>query len=88
MLKIGLLTWEIGILAFTVAAILWALDLAAHASVWLPLLIIALVAPIVISAVCIRRFDRKEKTLERLRSNLLDRFEKGMLREAEKLRKK
>jgi membrane protein implicated in regulation of membrane protease activity len=88
MLKIGLLAWEIGILAFTVAAILWAFDLAVHVPLWLPLLIIALAAPIVISAVCIRRFDRKEKTLERLRSNLLDRFERGMLKEAEKLRKK
>jgi hypothetical protein len=88
MLKIGLLSWEIGVLAFTIAAFVWALDLAQHVSVWLPLLIVALASPLLISAVFIRKLDRKEKTLERLRSGLLGRLEEGMLKEAKKLHKK
>jgi TRAP-type C4-dicarboxylate transport system permease small subunit len=88
MLKIGVFMWEMGVFAFTVAAILWAIDLAPHVTVWLPLLIIALAAPIVISALFIRKLERKERTLEQLRKNLLDKFERGMLKEAEKLRGK
>ncbi len=85
--KMGVTSWIIGIVAFTASVYIWVgINIASGLfKVWAPLLIIALAAPIVISTIFIRRLIAKEKRLEQMRKNLLDRFEKAMLKKVEKM---
>jgi O-antigen/teichoic acid export membrane protein len=86
-LKVGLVSWVVGVITFTISVIFWiGTDLLfQRPGLWLPFLIIALAAPIVISAVLIRRLVIKERNMEMLRKNLLDKFEKAMLKRMGKL---
>ncbi len=87
MVKMGLASWIIGIVAFTASIYIWVgINIASGlVNIWAPLLIVALAAPIVISAIFIRRLVAKERRLEQMRKNLLDRFEKAMLKKVEKM---
>jgi hypothetical protein len=88
-IKVGLLVWAIGVLAFTVAAFARGSEFTLSViNVWLPLLIIALAAPVLVSASFIHKLDRREKTLRDRRKLLLSKFEREMLKEVKKFHKK
>jgi hypothetical protein len=90
MLRGGIMIWICGILAFAAAGVIQVgVDsLLKNWGVWAPLLIIALSAPLVISALFIRRLELKEKRMELIRKNLMEKFEQAMLKRVEKLVRK
>jgi hypothetical protein len=53
--------------------------------IWAPLLIIGLAAPVIITAVVLRKFAAKVKYLERLRHTLLTEYERAILKRVEKI---
>lgn len=87
MLRMGMVMWVVGVLVFSFSIFIWVgFDTAVqNPHVWLPLLIIALAAPNFISAAFVRRLVIKERRLEQLRKNLVDRFEKAMLKKMERM---
>jgi len=54
-------------------------------NVWIPLMIIALAFPVIITAAMIRKFSSKIKYLERVRRGLLSEYEKAILKRMEKI---
>lgn len=72
MLKFGLACWILGISAFFLAIMMTDAELFGVAQpVWASLLIIALAAPVTVTAVFVRRVAIKIKRLERIRRGLL-----------------
>lgn len=86
MLKFGMASWIFGLATFFFAVILMdAQLLTATFNVWVPLLIIALAVPVMITVVMIRKFARKIRYLERLRHGLLTEYERALLKKVEKM---
>lgn len=87
MIKIGLASWLLGIFMFLLAIfVLVGLQVLQQTfSVWVPLIIIALATPIVISAIFVHRIVMKIQRLERVRKSLMERYEKAMLKRVEKM---
>lgn len=81
MLKFGMAAWIFGLCTFFLAIIvlnpglIWEAPLLAA-----PLLIVAAAAPVLITAVVIRKFSYKIKRLERIRRALLTQYEKAVLK--------
>lgn len=84
MLKFGMAAWIFGLATFFSAVIVMDAQLLTPTySIWLPLLIIGLAAPVVITATMIRKFALKIKQLERIRRDLLGEYEKAILKRVE-----
>ncbi len=85
LLKYGIGAWIFGIAAFAATmAIFWGPEVIFEASPMIYfLLIIAGVAPILVSVVFIRRFRKKSDKLENLRNNLLNNYESALLDKVE-----
>lgn len=84
MLKFGLVAWVLGISAFFLAV--WMTDaeiFGVAQPVWTSLLVVALAAPVTITAVFVRRIAIKMKRLERIRRGLLTEYQKAVLRHME-----
>jgi membrane protein implicated in regulation of membrane protease activity len=81
MLKFGMAAWIFGLCTFFLAIVIlnpgliWEAPLLAA-----PLLVIAAAAPVLITAVVIRKFSYKIKRLERIRRGLLMQYEKAVLK--------
>jgi membrane protein implicated in regulation of membrane protease activity len=81
MLKFGMAAWIFGLCTFFLAIVIlnpgliWEAPLLAA-----PLLVIAAAAPVLITAVVIRKFSYKIKRLERIRRGLLVQYEKAVLK--------
>jgi len=90
MLRAGTLIWVCGVIIFVVSVLIsiGIESLTGTYGVWGPLLIIALSAPIVISAVFLRKLEKKEKHMEQMRKNLMEKFEQAMLKRVERMVKK
>jgi len=72
MLKFGLACWILGISAFFLAIMMTNAELFGVAQpVWASLLVVALAAPVTVTAVFVRRISTKIKCLERIRRGLL-----------------
>jgi len=87
MLKVGIATWVLGIIMFILGVLVSAgvQILQQTFNIWMPFLIIALVAPIVISALFVHKIVMKINRLERNRKNLMERYEKAMLKKVGKM---
>lgn len=86
MLKFGMAAWIFGLFTFFSAIFLMdARLLTTTYNLWVPLLIIALAIPVMITVVMIRKFARKIKYLERLRQGLLTEYERALLKRVEKM---
>jgi len=86
MLKFGFAAWVFGLLAFFLAIVLMDAQLLGTAQpVWTSLLIAALAAPVVVTAVLVRKFAVKIRRLERIRRGLLEEYEKAVLRRVEEI---
>ncbi len=84
MLKFGLVAWILGISAFFLAVWMADAELFGVAQpVWTSLLVVALAAPVTITAVFVRRIAIKMKRLERIRRGLLTEYQKAVLRHME-----
>lgn len=86
MLKFGMLSWIFGLAMFFTSVLL--IDsrlLGLSYNVWIPLLIIALAVPAIITVVMIQKFATKIKYLERLRRDLLGKYEKAILKRVDKM---
>lgn len=80
MLKFGMVSWIFGLLSFfSTMTILGSSLLGTTVSAWVPLLIIALAAPIGLTAMLLRKFAVRIKRLEIVRRKLLAEYEKAML---------
>lgn len=87
LLKMGMVMWVAGTILFFVTVLLFiGLDIATHTTnIWSPLLIIALASPITLSALFISRLERKMQKMERIRKNLMEEFEKAMVKRVKKI---
>ncbi|MDI6642790.1 MAG: hypothetical protein QMD95_01900 [Candidatus Hodarchaeaceae archaeon] len=84
MLKFGMAAWIFGLSTFFSAVIVMDAQLLVPTySIWLPLLILALAAPVAITAALIRKFALKIRYLERIRRDLLAEYEKAILKRVE-----
>ncbi len=84
MLKFGMAAWMFGLSTFFLAVVLMGAQLLAPTyHIWLPLLILGLAAPIVITASLIRKFSLKIRQLERIRRDLLAEYERAILKRVE-----
>ena len=90
MLRAGLAIWVGGVVVFFLSAtlLIGVQSLTTGLNVWSSLLIVALAAPILISALFIRRLEQKQRLLEQRRKNLMERFEEAMLKRVERIVKK
>lgn len=81
MLKFGLAAWVFGISVFLCSIVLADAQLLGETQpVWTSLLVLALAAPVVVTAVLVRKFSVKIKRLERIRRGLLTEYEKAVLK--------
>lgn len=86
MLKFGMACWVLGLSMFLLAIIIMdAKALSTTYNVWIPLLVIALAVPMMITATMIRKFTIKIKYLERLRQGLITKYEGAILKRVEKM---
>ncbi len=86
MLKLGMVAWILGLATFFFAIIVINAQLLTQTfNIWIPLLIIALAAPVIITVIMIRKFVRKIRYLERLRHGLLTEYERAILKRVEKM---
>ena len=86
MLKFGFAAWVFGLSAFLFAILVMNLELFGGTQpVWTSLLVVALAAPVMITAVLVRKFVVKIKRLERIRRGLLTEYERAVLRHVEKI---
>lgn len=86
MLKFGLAAWIFGLATFFFAIVVINLQaLMTTYNVWVPLLTIALAAPVAITVIMIRKFARKIRYLERLRRGLLTEYEEAILKRVKKM---
>lgn len=86
MLKFGMAAWIFGLATFFSAVTIMDAELLGPTyHIWLPLLIIALAAPIAITATLIRKFAVKIRRLERIRRSLLAEYEKAIVRRVEEM---
>ncbi|MFN4133258.1 MAG: hypothetical protein ACK4GQ_02685 [Candidatus Hadarchaeales archaeon] len=85
--KMGMAMWVGGtILFFATALFFIGLDVVLQVvNVWSALLIIALAAPIAISAMFVSRLEKKMKKMERMRKSLMEEFERAMMKRVGKL---
>lgn len=84
MLKFGMGAWIFGLSTFFSAIIIMDAQLLGPSyQIWLPILIIALAAPVAITASLIRKFAFKIKQVERIRRSLLAEYEKAILKRVE-----
>ena len=81
MLKFGFAAWVFGLSAFFFAIIIMNAEVfGAVQPVWTSLLVAALAAPVMVTAVLVRKFAVKIRRLERIRRGLLAEYEKAVLR--------
>ena len=86
LLKFGVIFWVFGLGMFFSAIIIINANLLPQSyGIWAPLLIIGLAAPVIITAVVLRKFAAKIKYLERLRHTLLTEYERAILKRVEKI---
>lgn len=86
LLKFGVIFWVFGLGMFFSAIIIINANLLPQSyGIWAPLLIIGLAAPVIITAVVLRKFAAKVKYLERLRHTLLTEYERAILKRVEKI---
>jgi hypothetical protein len=86
MLKFGFAAWIFGLSIFFSAVMVMDVALLVAAQpVWAPLLVVALAAPVVVTAVLVRKFAVKIKRLERIRRGLLEEYERAVLRRVEEM---
>ena len=86
MLKFGMAAWIFGLCTFFFAVVVINIQLLGTTyHIWLPLLIIALAAPVAITATLIRKFAVKIRHLERVRRDLLTEYEKAILKRVERI---
>jgi peptidoglycan/LPS O-acetylase OafA/YrhL len=87
MLKMGIASWLLGLFMFLLAAfILVSFQVLQQTfSIWIPLILVALATPIIISAVFVHRIVMKISRLERARKNLMEKYEKAMLKRVEQM---
>jgi hypothetical protein len=86
MLKFGFAAWVFGFLTFFFAILMMNVELFGGTQpVWAPSLVIALAAPVMITAMLVRKFAIKIKRLERIRRGLLVEYEKAVLQHVEKM---
>ncbi len=86
MLKFGFVAWVFGLSAFFSAILLMNTELFGAAQpIWTSLLVVALAAPVMITAMLVRKFVVKIKRLERIRRGLLGEYERAVLRHVEEI---
>lgn len=86
MLKFGLAAWVFGLSAFFFAILIMDAELFGAAQpAWTSLLVVALAAPVIVTAMLVRKFAIKIKRLERIRRGLLAEYQKAVLRHVERL---
>lgn len=86
LLKFGIIFWIFGMgMFFTAMIIIDIRYLPQSFGIWAPLLIIALVIPIILTAIMLRKFGAKIRYLERLRHTLLTEYERAILKRVEKI---
>lgn len=86
MLKFGIVAWVFGLVMFFSAVLLMDSRLLSPTyHIWLPLLILALAAPVAITASMVRKFAVEIKRLERIRRSLLAEYERAMLKRVEEM---
>lgn len=84
LLKFGMAAWIFGLSAFFSAIVIMNAELLGSTyQVWVPIIIIALAAPVIITASLIRKFAIKIRQLERIRRGLLAEYEKAILKRVE-----
>ncbi len=80
LLKFGMASWIFGVSSFFSTITVLDLGLLGNTfSMWLPLLITALAAPVATTGVLVRKFSIRMKRLEVLRRKLLAEYEKAKL---------
>jgi hypothetical protein len=80
MLKFGMASWIFGLSSFFSAMTILNISLlGASSSTWLPLLVLALAAPVGLTGVLVRKFAVRIKHLEIVKRKLLAEYEKAML---------
>ncbi|MEW6593182.1 MAG: hypothetical protein AB1305_05915 [Candidatus Hadarchaeota archaeon] len=87
MMKMGMASWVVGLLMFLFGVVVFTgfqILFNTH-GVWIPLIIIAMAVPIMITAVFVHRIVVKIRRLERARKALLDKYEKAMLKKVQKM---
>lgn len=86
LLKFGIIFWVIGLgMFFTAITIINVNLLPQSYGIWGPLLILGLAAPVILTAIVLRKFAAKIKYLERLRHTLLTEYERAILKRVEKI---
>lgn len=85
MLKFGFASWIFGIACFFSILIAYDSRLLGGSPTAYPLLIIAAVAPITITAILIRKFNAKIKHIEHVRKTLLVEYERAILKRVDKI---
>ncbi|MEM3402586.1 MAG: hypothetical protein QW179_02865 [Candidatus Hadarchaeales archaeon] len=87
LVKMGMAMWVVGtILFFATALFFIGLDVALRVvNIWSALLIVALAAPITLSAMFVSRLEKKMRKMERIRKGLMEEFEKAMIKRVGKL---
>ncbi len=88
MLRFGFASWILGLVLFFFILVIRGLEFLGRLSLAYPLLIIAIVVPIFITAFSVRKFNAKLKRLERVRKLLLTDYERAILKRADTLIKK
>ncbi|MEW6222739.1 MAG: hypothetical protein AB1476_05485 [Candidatus Hadarchaeota archaeon] len=87
MMKMGIASWLVGLLMFLFGVMVFTgfhILFNTH-GVWIPLIIIAMAVPVMITAVFVHRIVVKIRRLERARKVLLDKYEKAMLKKVQKM---
>ncbi|MFQ6129632.1 MAG: hypothetical protein ACE5OT_02335 [Candidatus Hadarchaeaceae archaeon] len=92
MLRFGFATWIFGLSVFFLSIVVFGTELVAgappigtYSSLGAPLLVGAPAAPVTVTAVFARRFDKKIKRLRLARSRLMARYQKAVLRYVEQM---
>jgi len=85
MLKFGFASWIFGIACFFSILIAYDSTLLGGSPAAYPLLIIAAAAPILITAIVIRKFNAKIKHIEHVRKTLLIEYERAILKRVDKI---
>jgi len=88
MLKFGFAAWIFGMSSFFSLLIIYDSKLFGETLAVTPLLIIAAAAPIVITAVLLRKFSVKIKRIEHMRKSLLTEYERAILKRVGEIIKK